>query len=371
MITNIPFSKKNILDKDLKVVNKILKSGWLTHGKYTEKFEKEFSKFTKSKFAITVSSCTAGLHLICLAIGLKKGDEVLVPNLTHTATAHAASYTGATVKFVDINLYDGNLSAEDLIKKINSKTKAIIVVHLTGISAELDKILNICKKKKIFLIEDCAHALGSKFKSKHVGNFGVAGSFSFYPTKQITTGEGGMVITNNMKIFKKIKMLKAFGIDKEIKDRKIPGLYDVKGLGYNYRITDFQSAIGLEQLKRYNKELSIRKKNAMLYNKYLRNIKNLKFNEYISSCSYFIFPIFLKKKYKEQIIKIFKKNKIGFSIHYAKVIDEMTYYRNGFTKNKNSKIYANENISLPVHSDLKKNNIMYISKLIKKVLDEK
>lgn len=370
MIKTIPFSKKNILDKDLKIVNKILKSGWLTHGKYTDLFEKKFSEYTNSKFSVTVSSCTAGLHLICLAIGLKKGDEVIVPNLTHTATAHAASYTGAKVRFVDIDLYDGNLSVDDLLKKINPNTKAIITVHLSGISAKIDKIQAICKKKKIFLIEDCAHALGTKFKSKHVGNFGVASSFSFYPTKQITTGEGGMVITNNKLIYKKIKMLKAFGIDKEIKDRKIPGLYDVKALGYNYRMTDFQSALGLEQLKRYKKELLIRKKNASLYCKYLKNIKNLKFNKYISSCSYFIFPIFLKKKYKEYLIKIFKNNKIGFSIHYAKVIDEMTYYKKNSTKNKNSKIYANENISLPVHSDLKKKDIKFISKLIRKAVDE-
>ena len=370
MIKKIPFSKKNILDSDLTIVNKILKSGWLTHGKYTEKFEKNFSKFTESKFAVTVSSCTAGLHLICLAIGLKAGDEVLVPNLTHTATAHAATYTGAKVKFVDINLYDGNLNVADLLKKINSKTKAIITVHLTGISAELDKILSICKKKKIFLIEDCAHSLGTKFKSKHVGNFGIAGSFSFYPTKQITTGEGGMVITNNKQIFKKIKMLKAFGIDKDINERKVPGLYDVKKLGYNYGMTDFQSALGLEQLRRYKKEILIRKKNALLYCKYLKDIRGVKFNEYIDSCSYFIFPIFLKKKFRDKLIKIFKEKKVGFSVHYAKVIDEMTYYKKNNTKNKNSKIYATENISLPVHSDIKQNDIVNISKLIKKVLNE-
>ncbi len=370
MNRKIPFSKKNILDKDLKLVNRILKSGWLTHGKYTNQFEKNFSSYIGSKYAVTVSSCTAGLHLICLAIGLKKGDEVLVPNLTHTATAHAATYTGAKVKFVDINLYDGNLNIKDLSKKINKKTKAIIAVHLSGISAELDKIIDICKKQKIFLIEDCAHALGTKFQSKNVGNFGIAGSFSFYPTKQITTGEGGMVTTNNKTIFKKIKMLKAFGIDKEIKDRKIPGLYDVKELGYNYRMTDFQSALGLEQLKRYKFELSARKKNAMLYCNHLRKMKNVKFNEYIDTCSYFIFPIFLKKRFRDRLIKTFKEKKVGFSVHYAKIIDDMKYYKKGITKNKNSKIYASENISLPVHSDIKSKDIAYIIKLIKKAVNE-
>ena len=215
----IKFSEQKIKKNDLKTVIKSIKSGWLTHGKYTELFENEFKKFTKAKYCITVSSCTAGLHLSCIVANLKKGDEVLVPAMTHTATSHAVEYVGATPKFVDIEMFNGTISIESLKKNITKKTKALIIVHMSGYPCKMKEILKICKKYKIKLIEDCAHALGTKYNSHHAGLFGMTGCFSFYPTKQITTGEGGMVITNDKAVYNKIKMLKAFGIDKDINNR--------------------------------------------------------------------------------------------------------------------------------------------------------
>ena len=203
----IKFSISNISSQDNSIVQKILKSGWLTHGKYTNLFEKEFCKFTKAKYAVSVSSCTAGLHLSCLAAGFKKGDEVIVPAQTHTATAHAVEYTGAKVIFADIEPLTGNIDINEILKKITKKTKGIIIVHMAGYPCDVKKILKICKKKNLKLIEDCAHGLGTYIKKKHVGNFGKSGSFSFYPTKQITTGEGGMVVTNDFNFFKKIKSI--------------------------------------------------------------------------------------------------------------------------------------------------------------------
>ena len=239
----IKFSIPNIENSHIEDVKKIIKSGWLTHGKYTGLFEKKFQVMTKSKFALTVSSCTAGLHLICIASGFKKGDEVIVLAMSHTATSHAVEYTGAKAVFCDVNLPSGNASIETIEKKINNKTKGIIVVHMAGMPCDMLKISNFCKRKGIILIEDCAHAVGTSFKQKHAGNFGIAGSFSFYPTKQITTGEGGMLITNNKKYFLKLKKLKQFGIDKDIKDRKRQGEYDVVDLGYNWD-DRFQSSLG-------------------------------------------------------------------------------------------------------------------------------
>ena len=294
----IPFSKNQIKVKDRLIVSKILKSGWLTHGKYTKDFEELFKKYTQSKFAVTVSNCTAGLHLSCIAADFKEGDEVIVPAMTHVATAHAVSLTGAKPVFCDIDLYNGNINLKDLKKKINNKTKGIIVVHIAGFPNQMKEIKNICKSYDLKLIEDCAHALGSKKNNIHVGNFGIAGVFSFYPTKQISIGEGGMVITNSKKIFEIIKRRKAFGIDKDIKERKIPGVYDVKSLGLNYRMTDYQSAIGLSQLRRYKNELSIRKKNAKYYCSKLSKIKWIKFPPYDKLSSYFIFQIFIPKQKK-------------------------------------------------------------------------
>ena len=366
----IKFSKINILQEDINLVGKIIKSGWLTHGKYTKRFEDEFKKFTKSKYAVSVSSCTAGLHLSCLASGFKKGEEIIVPAQTHTATAHAVEYTGAKAVFADVNKITGNISLKSIKKNYTKKTKGVIIVHMAGYPCDLKEIINFCKKKKLVLLEDCAHAVGTKYKKKHVGNFGLTGSFSFYPTKQITAGEGGMVTTNDKKVFEKIKKLKAFGIDKDIKDRKKQGDYDVKFLGYNYRMTDFQAALGINQILNYKKNLKIR---HILVKRYLSNlskIKNIKCMPYSKDCSYFIFQVFCKNR--DKVLKELKNLNIGVSVHYSNALPLMFYYKNKYNLNlikyKNSIEYGSENISLPVYPKLKIREVDKICKTITKLV---
>jgi len=370
----IKFSKNNISNKSLKDINKIIQSGWLTHGKYTYLFEKKFKDFTNSKYSIAVSSCTAGLHLSCIAAGFKKGDEIIVPAMTHTATAHAIEYTGAKAVFCDVDRNSGNLTLKNIKKKISKKTKGIILVHMNGKACEIKEILAYCNKIKIKIIEDCAHALGTTYNKKHVGNFGISGSFSFYPTKQITTGEGGMVVTNNKTFYKSIKKLKAFGIDKDISKRKTPGDYDVKMLGYNYRMTDFQACLGLNQIQSYKKFLSKRHQIAKRYYKNFFKVKKIKQLIFSNQNSYFIYPIFIANRNK--LMKFLKKNHIGFSIHYPKIIPFMSYYKKKYKNKKNNFFnamnYANTNISLPVYPSLKNKEVDYISnKIIKFINHEK
>ena len=299
----IKFSVPNITKQDINLVGKIIKSGWLTHGKYTSLFENEVKKFTKSKFAVTVSSCTAGLHISCMASGFKRGDEVIVPAQTHTATAHAVEYTGATPIFADVEYPSGNMSLKKIKLKITKKTKGIILVHMAGVPCEMKEILQFCKKKKIKVLEDCAHALGTYFNGVHAGNFGLSGSFSFYPTKQITTGEGGMVITNNKDFFKKIKKFKAFGINKDIKDRKKQGDYDVKSIGFNYRMTDFQAALGYRQIINYHKNLKLR---HLIAKRYIKNFSKTDKITYI--CPILIIILFLYFRFFAKIETKFLKN---------------------------------------------------------------
>lgn len=366
MNKNIKFSSPNISLSDTKIVSQILKSGWLTHGPYTKKFEDGFKKFTKSKYAITVSSCTAALHLSCIASNFRKNDEVIVPAMTHTATAHAVEYTGAKVIFADIDFDTGNLTLENIRKKISRKTKGIIIVHMAGLSSEIKKIKKFCKQKNLILIEDCAHGLGTKSDGIHVGNFGISGCFSFYPTKQITTGEGGMLITNNKKFYMKIKKLKAFGIDKDIKERKKQGEYDVKLLGFNYRMTDFQAALGYRQIISYKKNLKKRKEIAKLYKKQFEKFKFIKTMPYSNNCSYFVFQIFCK--HRDKLLKMLKHNNIGVSVHYNTPLPKMSYYQKKYKLLKkhyiNSYKYGETNISLPVYPELKKQNINTICKKI-------
>ncbi len=366
----IKFSKLNILQEDINLVGRIIKSGWLTHGKYTKKFEDEFKKYTKSKYAVSVSSCTAGLHLSCLASGFEKGDEVIVPAQTHTATAHAIEYTGAKAVFADVNKITGNISLKDIKKNFTKKTKGVIVVHMAGYPCNLQEIIKFCKKQNLVLLEDCAHAVGTKYKNKHVGNYGLTGSFSFYPTKQITTGEGGMVITNDKKIFDKIKKLKAFGIDKDIKDRKKQGDYDVKFLGYNYRMTDFQAALGINQILNYKKNLKMRHVLVKRYLSNLSKIKDIECMPYSNDCSYFIFQVFCKNR--DKILKELKNLNIGVSVHYSNALPRMSYYKNKYNLNnikyKNSIKYGAENISLPVYPKLKIREVDKICKTITKLV---
>lgn len=367
----IPFSKNNIKSKDLQSVNKVLLSGWLTHGQYSTKFENLTSKFTGAKYACTISSCTAGLHIACLSLGLGKGDEVIVPSMTHTATSHAVEYTGAKTIFADIDYETGNINFEDLKLKITNKTKALILVHMAGLASNLKKIKKLCNKRKIYLIEDCAHALGSTYEGKHVGNFGVCGVFSFYPTKQITTGEGGMIVTNNFKFFKKVKTLMSFGIDTPPNLRKKPGVYNVNFLGYNYRMTDFQAALGYTQLTRYSKELKKRKSNALFFSKLINKSTELRCTKFTNENSYFVFQVYFKNtKHRAKAIEILKINNIGFSIHYATAVPFFNYYKKKYNFNKqnfpNAIRYSMNTLSIPINNNITKNNLVKIYNLISK-----
>ena len=369
----IKFSKININNHAIKDVNSVFRSGWLTHGKYSSLFENKIKKLTGAKYCTLVSSCTAALHLSCLALNLKKNDEIIVPAMSHTATSHAVEYTGAKVVFADVEYDSGNISVKSVKKLISKKTKAIIVVHMAGRSCDLNEINQICKKKNIKLIEDCAHSLGTKFKKRHVGNFGISGCFSFYPTKQITTGEGGALITNNLKFYNKVKSLKAFGIDKDIKDRKKPGVYNVNYLGFNYRMTDFQAAMGYNQIIKYSKNLNRRHQIAYRYINNLKKNKGLTLPRFSIEDSYFVFQILLSSKIsKLLLLNLFKKSQIGFSIHYETPLPLMRYYKKKYkisVKNIiNSKKYGDHVVSLPVYPKLTNRNIDYICQTINKVI---
>jgi len=372
---NIPFSSPDIQITDLKAVDSVIQSGWLTHGKYAEMLEDLFCQFTGAKYATTVSNCTAGLHLSCIAADFRIGDEVIVPAQTHTATSHAVEFTGANAVFVDIDPISGNMLIEDLRRKITDKTKGIIPVHMAGYSCNMNEINLICAKNDLILIEDCAHALGTTYNNIHVGNFGITGCFSFYPTKQITTGEGGIVVSNDEGIINKINKLKAFGIDTPPELRTKPGVYDVKELGYNYRMTDFQAALGVGQMERYQENLNARRKNAKLYCKLLKEENSILYTEYSEYNSYFLFQIILDSSISRDPVLIgLKESGVGVSIHYATPVPLMSYYKKKYSYKiedfPNASYYGDQSISLPVHPMLSEEDIEYICKTLIKLLNK-
>jgi len=312
-----------ITNEDIRLTSKSYKLNQLTDGPILKKFEKEFSKLVGCKFAIGLSNGTSALHLSLLSLGIRKGDEVLVPDLTFIATANAVVATGAKPVFVDVD-ETLNISTKNIKTEITRKTRAIIPVHFAGFSSDMDTIMKIAKKNNIFVIEDCAHSLGTFYKNKHVGTIGNIGCFSFYPTKNITTIEGGMAITNSKKISNDIQSLRNHGINKNLQQRYAkskPWEYDVSRPGYNYRLDEIRSSLGLSQLRRFKKITKKRIDAAKYYTKKLKNIKGIEIMnlKYDDAHVYHLYIIRIKKEFgvsRDQIHKFLWQKGIYTTVHY-------------------------------------------------------
>jgi len=273
----IPLYVPWISNEDKKRVLNSLKSPQLTDGPKLREFESKFRKLTKSKFAIGVSNGTSAIHLALKSLGIKKGDEVIVPDLTFIATANAVLHCGAKPIPADIDS-TLNLSPKSVKSKIKKRTKAIIPVHFAGSVCNIIELKKIANRNNLKLVEDCAHALGAFYNKKHVGTFGNAGCFSFYPTKNITTIEGGMVTTNSKKNSETIAKLRSHGITKSLIERHMktkPWVYDMEDFGYNFRLDEVRSSLGISQLERFDKLTTKRIKAANYYNKKLENIEGV------------------------------------------------------------------------------------------------
>ena len=348
-----------------KFVNDCLNSNWISSkGKYIEKFEKRFSNFIKIKYSITVSNGTAALHLALLALNIKKNDEVIVPTFTYISPVNAIKYVGAKVKFIDSKLKTWQIDETKLEKMITKKTKAVIVPHLYGYVSEIKKISKICKKKKIFLIEDCAEAFGCYYGKKHLGIFGDISTFSFFGSKTITTGEGGMVVTNNKKLADKVFKLKMVGV---VKNRYY--WHDI--IGYNYRMTNICAAIGLGQLNKARNILIKKREVFKNYYSFLKN-SNLQISKEIKNTkpSYWLINIFLKnKKIRDGLAKYLKRNKIE-TRNTFNLVHNMPMYFKKSQKNlfPNAQILSNTGLSLPSGPNLSKLEIRKVSSLVKNYL---
>jgi perosamine synthetase len=259
---HIPVASPIFNGNEKKYVNDCLDSGWISsNGEYIKRFEQEFASFCGVNHAISCSNGTVALHLPLLAYGIGPGDEILVPTLTYIATANAVTYCGATPVLVDSEPSTWNISVMQLEKKITSRTKGIIVVHLYGHPVDMDPIMEVARKYNLFVIEDAAEAHGAKYKGKMIGSIGDVATFSFFGNKIITSGEGGMIVTNDNRLAQKMRLLKGQGMDPERR-------YWFPIVGYNYRMTNIQAAIGLAQLENIQWHLEKRKEIANFYKKY-------------------------------------------------------------------------------------------------------
>ena len=348
---------------DKRNVSKALDQSMLTLGPQLEKFEADFCKYTKSKYAVAVSNCTAALHLSLKALGIKEHDEVIIPDLTFVADASAILACNAKPVIADINENDFFLSISNLKKNITKRTKAIIPVHIYGQVCNIDEVLDVARDNDLKIIEDCAHAIGTFHNSKHVGTLGDTGCFSFYPTKNITTAEGGMVITNSKKIAEKVRRLRSHGISKSLKSRYssgYPWVFDISEPGYNYRLDEIRAALGISQLKRIKKINELRKNAAFYYNSKLQNIPGIVLPDMVNdkTHSYHLYTIRVTKQFKLSRNQLFKKLKqagIRTTVYWMPIHKYSAFHKFANLSNvKNtSKIY-NEILALPLFPKISK-----------------
>lgn len=364
----VPYFVPWITNQDKKSILKALNQRWLTNGPILKKFEKKIGHFIGTKYSIGVGSATQALHLTVKSLGIGPGDQVIVPSFTFVATANSVAYCGGTPILADVDKDSFNINPKEIMKKINKKTRGIIVVHYGGQACDMDEIISISKKHGLFVIEDCAHALGSKYKQKKCGSMGQAGCFSFYPTKIITTGEGGMITTNNSSIFKNSSILRSQGmsISAEKREEKARWDYDITQLGYNYRLDEIRSSLGLSQFERINQINKMRMKVAKTYDKMISKIKGISIpiTKPRRNHIYHLYSIKIEEDYHltrdELFLRLHKKG-IGTSVQYNP-LHLMTYYKKRFKKKdfSVSNLLKDQILCLPIYPNISIKQIKYV-----------
>lgn len=364
----IPYGKQDITQDDIDAVVNVLKSDFLTQGPCVPKFEKEVSKYCGAKYAVAVTSATSALHLACLSLGLGNGDWLWTSPVTFVASANCGLYCGAKIDFVDIDPATYNLCPNALKKKLvqakelGELPKIVVAVHLCGQSCDMKAIHALSEEYGFKIIEDASHAIGGKYLNEPIGNCNYSDItiFSFHPVKIITTGEGGIALTNNSKLAEKMSLLRSHGIirDSNLMTHEADGewYYQQIELGFNYRMTDMQAALGVSQLERLDTYVSRRHEIATRYNQLLKNLPLLvPYQDNDGYSAYHLYVIRLENRIKhKQVFECLRKNGIGVNLHYIPVYHHPYYEAMGFQKSycEEAENYYNEAISLPMYATL-------------------
>lgn len=376
MSYQIPLFNLNFDETENKAVVDVLNSKWISSGPKTMELEKKFANMLGAKYALAIANCTAALHLAVLAAGIGPGDEVIVPSLTFVATVNCVKYTGGTPVFCDVVAKDNLCIDPDQIEKlITPKTKAVIIMHYGGFACDLDRIVGICKKHNLSLIEDACHGPMSEYKGKKLGTFGVAGCFSFFSNKNISTGEGGVIVTNSEEVYEKIKLLRSHGMTTMSYERSTghSTSYDVIELGYNYRFNDILAGIGLVQLDKLMPDIAKRQRVRERYIELLGDDDRLiiPFKNYKLFSSLYICPMVLSKgdaEYRDAIRTYLAEKGVQTSMHYPPA-HRFSIYKDYPANLPVTEFVADHEFTIPMYGGLKVDEIDYICKTIKDALD--
>jgi dTDP-4-amino-4,6-dideoxygalactose transaminase len=380
VIRDIPFGRPIIGEAERTAVLEVLSGPILVHGPRATVFEDAFARWTGASHAVSASSCTAAMHLVYFALGLGANDEVIVPAQTHAATAHAVELTGAKAVFVDAERRTGNIDIGAIEAAITPRTRVIAIVHYLGVPVDMAAVNAIAKRHKLFVLEDCALAIGTRIGDTHAGLFGDVGCFSFYPVKHMTTAEGGMIVARDGDFANKLRHLRAFGVDRHMGERKIPGVYDVTALGFNYRMNEIEAAIGIEQVKRLDNILSIRSQNFAALDRALRAIPHVRlFEPPLPGMQNSHYCLFMglddhAAPLRFEIVKQLNKRGVGTSIYYPHPVPHMSYYRSkyGYSTDSfpNAAWISNNSIALPVGAHLGPEDMAYIAEVTAETVQE-
>ena len=391
----IPYGRQTISKEDVRAVLDVLKGDWLTQGPKILEFEKALASYCGSKYAVVVSNGTAALHIACLVAGLKKGNEVVTTPITFAATANAVLYTGAKPVFADVEKATANISQDLIAPRITSRTRAILPVDYAGYPCNMEEIHRASKKKGLVVIRDACHALGAEYRTRIRGTkrnvawlkvgcckHSDMTVFSFHPVKPITTGEGGAVLTNNKLFYEKLLSLRTHGIVKEKKNLKISGkgawYSEMQELGFNYRATDIQCALGISQLARLDSFVKKRNMIALEYSK--RFSGNPFFDMPVvkegNRSSWHLYPIRLKSKgscERDKIFKLLRASFLGVQVHYLPVYMHPYYQRLGYRKGlcPNAEAFHESEISLPIYPSMVKSDISRVVDVVSKVFKKR
>lgn len=369
----IPLFDLNYDEQEEKAIIKTLRSKWISTGPKCQELEQLFCNALNVKHALSVSSCTAALHLAMLALGIKEGDEVIVPSLTFAATANVVKYVGATPVFADIVSYkDLTIDPVDIERKITSKTKAIIPMHYGGFPANMNEVMRIAKKYNLKVVEDASHSPLSEYKGKKLGSIGDVGTFSFFSNKNISTGEGGMFVTNNLDYINKTKLLRSHGMTTMSYERAKGHAtkYDIESLGYNYRMDDIRASIGIVQFNKLQADLEKRIEVRKLYIEGLKDVSKIivPFENNKEFVSNYIFPIVLKdsnSEYRDEIRNKLHEKGIQTSVHYP-AVHKFSIYKKEYVDLRTTDYIVDNEITLPMHSRITKEDIFYIIEALKR-----
>lgn len=376
----LPYGHHLIDSDDIKAVINTLKSDFITQGPKIDEFEKIIAKYCNVHYAVAFSSGTTALHAAAFTAGIKDGDEAITTPITFAASSNCVLYLNGKIRFADIKKDTYNIDPQQIKKQITSKTKAIIPVDFTGQPCDIDEINDIAQKDKCIVIEDAAHALGAEYKGKKIGGLTDLTILSFHPVKHITTGEGGMVLTNNEEYYEKLQQFRTHGITKnpkKMKKNEGPWYYEMQTLGYNYRLTDFQCALGISQFKKLDKFIKRRREIADKYNKEFSDLEEIiiPYEKPDVKSSYHLYIIQLKleklKADRKQIFNALRAENIGVHVHYIPVHLQPFYAeRFGFKKGGFlvAEKYYEQCLTIPLYPKMTNQDIDDVIYAIKKVI---